>query len=161
MPFGNIYFQWKQHIIEYFTFSVDYEETLVYFAPVTSQQQPTPAPDRFLRLLKLALAGRTLSLRKVAEKAGISPAYLSRLVNGERGLPTDDTIIAKLEQVLDIPPGKLFDAAERADATAKTFLKRQQARPLMRSLTRLTDDDLTKVLTVAEKLARKYHADEQ
>jgi len=124
-------------------------------------QQPTAAPDRFVRLLRLALSSHPLSLRKIAEKADISPAYLSRLVNGERGLPTDDTIIAKLEQVLDFPPGRLFDAAERADATAKTFLKKQQARPLMRSLAPLSDSDLAKVLAVAEKLAKNYHPDEK
>ena len=120
-------------------------------------QHPTSAPDRFVRLLRVALASQGLSLRTVAKKAEISPAYLSRLVNGERGLPTDDTIIGKLEQVLDIPNGKLFDAAERPDATAKTFLKKQQARPLMRSLAPLSDADLAKVLAVAEKLAVKYH----
>ena len=124
-------------------------------------QQPTSAPDRFVRLLRVALASQGLSLRQVAKKADISPAYLSRLVNGERGLPTDDTIIGKLERVLDIPNGKLFDAAERPDATAKTFLKKQQARPLMRSLAPLSDDDLAKVLAVAEKLAGKYHSVEQ
>lgn len=124
-------------------------------------QQPTSAPDRFVRLLRLALASQGLSLRKVAEKADISPAYLSRLVNGERGLPTDDTVIGKLEQVLDIPRGKLFDAAERPDFTAKTFLKKQQARPLMRSLAPLSDADLAKVLAVADKLAGKYHPKEQ
>jgi transcriptional regulator with XRE-family HTH domain len=124
-------------------------------------QQPTSAPDRFVRLLRVALASQTLSLRKVAEKADISPAYLSRLVNGERGLPTDDTIIGKLEQVLDIPHGKLFDAAERPDATAKTFLKKSVARPMMRSLAHFTDDDLAKVLAVVQKLERKYHPDEK
>ena len=123
-------------------------------------QQPTSAPDRFVRLLRVALAGQPLSLRKVAESAEISPGYLSRLVNGERGLPTDDTIIAKLEKVLDIAPGRLFDAAERPDITAKSFLKKQQARPLMRSLGQLNDADLSKVLAVAEKLARQYHPDE-
>lgn len=120
-------------------------------------QQPTSAPDRFLRLLRVALAGQTLSLRKVAHAADVSPAYLSRIVNGERGLPTDDTIIAKLEKVLDIAPGRLFDAAERPDITAKSFLKKHQARPLMRSLRQLNDADLSKVLAVAEELADKYH----
>jgi transcriptional regulator with XRE-family HTH domain len=124
-------------------------------------QQPTPAPDRFVRLLRVALASQSLSLRKVADKAGISPAYLSRLVNGERGLPTDDTTIAKLEQVLDIAPGKLFDAAERPDLMAKTFLKKQLARPMLRSLAPLSDDDLAKVLKVAEKLAEKHHPDQK
>ena len=120
-------------------------------------QQPTAAPDRFVRLLRLALASQPLSLRKVAEKAGISPAYLSRLVNGERGLPTNDTIIAKLEEVLDFQPGKLFDAAERPDLTAKTFLKKPQARPMMRTLAHLSDDDLAKVQAVLDKLDNKHH----
>jgi PTS system nitrogen regulatory IIA component len=124
-------------------------------------QQPTPAPDRFVRLLRVALASQSLSLRKVADKAGISPAYLSRLVNGERGLPTDDTTIAKLEQVLDIAPGKLFDAAERPDLMAKTFLKKPQARPMMRTLAHLSDDDLAKVQAVVDKLDKKYHPDAQ
>jgi len=119
-------------------------------------QQPTPAPDKFVRLLRVALASQTLSLRKVAEKAGISPAYLSRLVNGERGLPTDDTIISKLEKALDIATGRLFDAAERPDDTARTFLKKQQARPLMRSLAPLSDEDLAKVLKVANELGEKH-----
>ena len=122
-------------------------------------QQPTSAPDRFVRLLRVALAGQPLSLRKVAAKADVSPAYLSRLVKGERGLPTDDATIAKLEKVLDIAPGRLFDAAERPDITAKSFLKKHQARPLMRSLGQLSDADLSEVLAVAEKLARKYHTD--
>ena len=113
--------------------------------------------DRFVRLLRLGLASQTLSLRKVAEKVGVSPAYLSRLVNGERGLPTDDTTIAKLEQVLDFPPGRLFDAAERPDLIAKTFLKKQQARPMMRTLAHLSDDDLAKVQAVLDKLDRKYN----
>jgi transcriptional regulator with XRE-family HTH domain len=126
------------------------------FTAMTTQQ-PTAAPDRFVRLLRLALASQSLSLRKVAEKAGISPAYLSRLVNGERGLPTNDGIIEKLEKVLDFQPGKLFDAAERPDLTAKTFLKKPQARPMMRSLAPLSDADLAKVLKVAEDLAKKHN----
>lgn len=120
-------------------------------------QQPTAAPDRFVRLLRLGLASQPLSLRKVAEKVGVSPAYLSRLVNGERGLPTDDTTIAKLEQVLDFPPGRLFDAAERPDLLAKTFLKKQQARPMMRTLAHLSDDDLANVQAVLDKLDKKYY----
>jgi transcriptional regulator with XRE-family HTH domain len=122
-------------------------------------QQPTPAPDRFVRLLRLALASQSLSLRKVAEKAGISPGYLSRLVNGERGLPADDSIIAKLEQTLDFPPGRLFDAAERPDLTAKSFLKKPEARPMMRTLARLSDEELAQVQAVLDKLDKKHHSD--
>lgn len=128
------------------------------FTSMTTQQ-PTAAPDRFVRLLRLALASQPLSLRKVAVKAGISPAYLSRLVNGERGLPKEDIIIAKLEEILDFQPGKLFDAAERPDLMAKTFLKKPQARPMMRTLAHLSENDLAKVQAVLDKLNKKYHPD--
>jgi len=135
------------------------KQPFIFYGMTT--QQPTAAPDRFVRLLRLGMASQSLSLRKVAEQAGISPAYLSRLVNGERGLPANDTIIEKLEKVLDFPPGRLFDAAERPDVTAKTFLKKQQARPMMRSLAHLSDADLAKVQSVADKLAGKYHPHEK
>jgi transcriptional regulator with XRE-family HTH domain len=124
-------------------------------------QQPTTAPDRFLRRLRKAMAGQTLSLRAVAKQAGISPGYLSRLLNGERGLPDDDATITKLERILDIPRGELFDAAARPDATTKTFLKMEQARPLMRTLERLNEAEMSQVLAVAKKLAGKYHPAEQ
>ena len=128
--------------------------------PWMTLQQPTSAPDRFVRLLRKALAGSGLSLRAAAGKSGISPAYLSLLLKGERGVPADE-IITRLERVLDIPSGKLFDAAALADSTTKTFLKKEQARPLMRSLERLNDAELSKVLAVAEKLAEKYHPNEK
>jgi transcriptional regulator with XRE-family HTH domain len=123
-------------------------------------QQPASAPDRFVRLLKKALAGSGLSLRAAARKSGISPTYLSFLLNGERGVPAND-IITRLERTLDIPTGQLFDAAALADSTTKTFLKMEQARPLMRTLERMTDEDVSKVLAVAEKLAKKYHPEKK
>ncbi|HNP81548.1 MAG TPA: helix-turn-helix transcriptional regulator [Nitrospira sp.] len=55
-----------------------------------------------------------LSLRTVASEAGISPAYLSRLLSGERGLPPDDTLILKLAEVLRVdPPERLLVEAKR------------------------------------------------
>jgi transcriptional regulator with XRE-family HTH domain len=128
---------------------------------MTTQQQPTTAPDRFIRRLRRAMSGQPLSLRSVAKQAGISPGYLSRLLSGERGLPDDDATITKLERILEIPRGELFDAAARPDATTKTFLKKEQARPLMRTLEPLNEADMAKVLDMAQKLAAKYHPDEK
>ena len=124
---------------------------------MTTQQQPTTAPDRFLRRLRKAMAGQPLSLRTVAKQAGISPGYLSRMLKGERGLPEDDAIITRLEHILDIPRGELFDAAARPDATTKTFLKTVQARPLMRTFVDLNEAEQTQVLAVAQKIAATYH----
>jgi len=141
-------------------FFVDWLETMIYLTPMATQQ-PTNAPDRFVKLLRLGLASQSLSQRKVAEKAGISPAYLSRLVKGERGLPVNDAIIEKLEQILDFPLGKLFDAAERPDRNAKEFQKNPKARPLLRSLLLLSDDELAQVQAVADELAKKHHSNER
>jgi transcriptional regulator with XRE-family HTH domain len=124
-------------------------------------QQPTTAPDRFLRRLRKAMAGQPLSLRSVAKEAGISPGYLSRLIKGERGLPEDDAIITRLELILEIPRGELFDAADRPDKTTKTFLKKTQARPLMRTLEHLNEAEMAQVLAVAERFAAKYHPGEK
>ena len=52
-----------------------------------------------------------------------------------------------------------IDAAGLADVTTRTFLRKKQARPLMRSLAHLNEQDLAKVLAVAEELARKHHPD--
>ncbi len=102
----------------------------------------------------MARAG--ISLREVARQVGVSPAYLSRLLNEERGLPADETI-SKLEQVLKVdPPGALFDAAGRTDRVSQDFLERPGARPLMRSLAPLTKEEFAKVVELAARLAQKH-----
>jgi transcriptional regulator with XRE-family HTH domain len=105
------------------------------------------------------MAGCGLSLRQAAAKSGISPAFLSLLLKGERGVPAPD-VVRQMERALGLNEGELFDAAGLADATTKTFLRKRQARPLMRSLERLTDEELAQVLQVADRLARKHHPDE-
>lgn len=102
------------------------------------------------------MAAQPLSLREVARQAGISPAYLSRMLNGERGLPADDKLLISLERILDIQPqGALFDAAERPDSLTKHFLKTPDARVLMRSLRPLTEEERTKVIDYAKTLAER------
>jgi transcriptional regulator with XRE-family HTH domain len=119
-------------------------------------QEPTSAPERFLRLLKKALGGSGMSLREAARAAHISPAYLSRLQKGERGLPGNETI-AILEEVLDVQPrGLLFDAAGRHDRVVSRVLNKDSQRLLMRSLAPLNESDFAKVAKVAEDLAKKY-----
>ena len=123
--------------------------------PMT-EQQPTSAPPEFIRLLEQAIRSSGLTKAEVAFKADISPAYLSRLLHGVRGVPAD-TILVRLEDALDMDPrGQLFDAAGRHDAVVSRVLKKNKGRVLMRKLAPLTDDDISTVLNVAEALARKY-----
>lgn len=117
-------------------------------------QEPTAAPRQFIRRLKTAMNGQGLSLRQLADKTGVSPAYLSRLFNEERGLPADETI-TRLEEILDIPRGALFDAAGRHDHVAAKFFRKHGARPLMRVLAPLTEEQLAAVQKFVEDFPNK------
>ena len=82
-----------------------------------TEQQPTSAPPEFIRLLEQGIRDSGLTKGEIAFKADISPAYLSRILHGVRGVPAD-SILVRLENVLAMdPPGQLFDAAGRHDAT--------------------------------------------
>lgn len=122
-------------------------------------QEPTAAPDPFIRLLSRAIEKQGLSLRDVASKAGVSIAYLSRLLGKQRGLPAKKTI-EKFEKVLEIEPGRLFDAAGLHDALASKVFKNEGARLFLRSMEHLSDEERAKVLQQAVQLAKKYHPEE-
>ena len=119
-------------------------------------QQPTAAPDRFIRQLEKAMNRKGLSLRQFAEQADVSASFLSRLFNRERGLPSDETI-AKFEAELDIEPrGLLFDAAGRHDGIAAKFVRKNGAQLLMRTLAPLTEEELAEVQKVAQQFANRH-----
>jgi transcriptional regulator with XRE-family HTH domain len=122
-------------------------------------QEPTAAPDLFVRLLRNSIAAQGLSLREIGRRIGASTAYMSRLVHKQRGLPTDKTI-TKLEKTLKIEPGALFDAAGRHDAIAAKVFKNDKTRQLIRSLEPLTDEQFDNVVKKALEMAKKYHPDE-
>jgi transcriptional regulator with XRE-family HTH domain len=122
-------------------------------------QEPTAAPDQFIRLLDRSIEEQGLSLREVARLAGVSIAYLSRLLSKQRGLPAKKTI-EKFEKVLEIEPGRLFDAAGLHDALASKVFKNEGARRFLRSLELLSDEERAKVLQEAAQLAKKYHPEE-
>ena len=122
-------------------------------------QEPTAAPDQFIRLLDRSIEKQGLSLREVARLAGVSIAYLSRLLSKQRGLPAKETI-TKFEKVLEIEPGRLFDAAGLHDALASKVFKNEGARRFLRSIEHLSDEERAKVLQEAVALAKKYHPEE-
>jgi len=115
-------------------------------------QEPTAAPAAFIKLLRKSIAAQGLSLREIARRIGASTAYMSRLVNEQRGLPADETIL-KLEDVLDVPRGSLFYAAGRLDSAASKVLMKQDAGILMRTLAKLTDEEMAQVQKVAQRYA--------
>ena len=121
-----------------------------------TMQKPTKAPDRFIRLLEKAMKAHPdkLSLRAVARRADISPAYLSRLISGERGVPSNDAI-AQLERVLKIPDRELFKAAERPDDEALAFFRKDEAGSILRTLAPLPNNQLAAVHKMIEQFVQK------
>ena len=119
--------------------------------------KPTKAPERFIRLPKKAMDEHPdkLSLRQVAKRADISPAYLSLLLNAERGVPSNDAI-AQLERVLDIPEGDLFKAAGRPNDQALEFFRKDDAGSIVRALAPLPNSKLPAVLKMIENFVQRH-----
>lgn len=111
-----------------------------------ANNKPNSAPEKFIRRLQKAMDEHPekLSLNEVARQADLSPAYLSFLLNGKRNVPSNDAI-QRLAQVLHIPLDELFNAAGRPNDAALEFFRKEEAGPIMRSLTKVPAGQLSTV----------------
>ena len=118
-------------------------------------KQPTKAPERFIRLLNKAKDEHPEkpSLREVARRADLSPAYLSYLLSGDRGVPTN-LAIARLEEVLNIPKGELFKAAGKPNDEALDFFRKEEAGPIVRILATVPNRHLPQVHKLIERFLK-------
>jgi transcriptional regulator with XRE-family HTH domain len=116
-----------------------------------------PAPAGFIKMLREGMKRRKISLNQLAEKAGVSPAYLSRILNKERGLPSDKAIL-RLAEVLDLQPReRLLIEAGRVPADLKPFLSQPRVPALLRAVGKLSETEQEEVLKTVEALALKQH----
>lgn len=96
-----------------------------------------------------------ISLNQLAEQAGISPAFLSRTLNKQRGLPSDKVIL-QIAQVLDLQPNEsLLIEAGRIPEGLMPTLNQPGIPELMRAAGKLSDTDKQELLKVAQGLALK------
>lgn len=61
----------------------------------------------FNRAIKEALKKKSWSIRKLARELNLEPGILSRILRGERNPPSNERIIVKLAQKLNIDPDTL------------------------------------------------------
>lgn len=121
------------------------------------QRPKNVAPEGFIRLLRAGMENRRISLNQLAERAGFSPAFLSRILNRQRGLPSDKTIL-RLAQVLDLEPReRLLIEAGRIPEELKPALSQPQMPELLRAAWKLSETDLQDVLNTVKGLAMKQH----
>jgi transcriptional regulator with XRE-family HTH domain len=108
------------------------------------------APEGFVMLVREAMARRRISLNQLAKRGGISAAFLSRVLNGERSLPSDRKIL-RLARILDLAPAEqLLVAAGRIPEGLKL---------VMPALLRATDDlsatEIQELMNTVEAVALK------
>jgi transcriptional regulator with XRE-family HTH domain len=106
-------------------------------------------------MLRGGMERRKISLNQLAERAGVSPAFLSRILNKERGLPSDKAIL-RLAEVLDLqPPERLLIEAGRIPEELKTALSQSRIPALLRAAGELSETDQEEVMKTVEALALK------
>ena len=86
---------------------------------------------------------------------GISAAFLSRILNQERSLPSDKTIL-KLAEILDLEPAeRLLIEAGRIPEEHRLALSRPLMPSLLRATGKLSETEIQELLKVAESIALK------
>jgi transcriptional regulator with XRE-family HTH domain len=110
-------------------------------------------PEGFIRLLREGMDKREISLNQLAEKAGMSPAFLSRIMNKQRGLPSDEAIL-RLARVLDLQPNeRLLIEAGRVPDGLMFVLSQPRVPELLRVAGKLSETEQQELLKTAKALA--------
>src|ERR1700677_657143 len=115
------------------------------------------ASKNFVAFLWKRMKERKISLNQLAARVGVSPAFLSRILNRKRGLPSDKTIV-RLAQVLDVQPReRLLIEGGRIPEELKPALNRPQVSALLRATGELSEADFQEVMNTVEAIALRKH----
>jgi transcriptional regulator with XRE-family HTH domain len=110
-------------------------------------------PEGFIRLLREGMERWEISLNQLAERAGMSPAFLSRIMNKQRGLPSDEAIL-RLARVLDLQPNeRLLIEAGRVPDGLMFVLTQPRVPELLRVAGKLSETEQQELLKTAKALA--------
>jgi transcriptional regulator with XRE-family HTH domain len=106
-------------------------------------------------MVREGMEKRKISLNQLAKGGGISAAFLSRILNQERSLPSDKTIL-KLAEILDLEPAeRLLIEAGRIPEELKPTLSRPLVPALLRAAGKLSETDMQELLKTASSIALK------
>lgn len=87
----------------------------------------------FYDQLKALRKNKGFTIREVADRSGVSPAYISQLENGSRGIPSPD-ILKKLSEGLNISYEQLMKIAGYLDEGTSDAIVRNHPVNLRRFL---------------------------
>ncbi len=107
----------------------------------------TVAHERFVKFLDDMMEKKGLSVRKLAEKAGMSPSYLSHLKRYKNNIPSNEKLY-KLADVLEIGHDRILLEAGRIPGDDDKLLG------LMRTAGELSDDAKALALEVIKEFVK-------
>jgi transcriptional regulator with XRE-family HTH domain len=115
------------------------------------------APEGFINMLREGMEKRSISLNQLADQASVSPAFLSRILNKQRGLPSDKTIL-RLAELLDLqPPERLLIEAGRIPEELKAILSQSQIPELLRAADKLSETELQQLVKTVKAITLNQH----
>lgn len=96
---------------------------------------------------------KQISLRKFAERVGISPTYLSRVERDEFPPPAENTVVA-IAKALGVDPDELLALANRIASDLSEIIKRhpREMATFLRSSKGLTAQDLKHLTDEAQRI---------
>ena len=81
----------------------------------------------FIKAVKEALKKKGWSMRRAAREAGLDSSFLSKVLSGKRNPPSDERVIIRLAQKLDIDSDSLVIYAGRIPAKYQRDLEKPGA----------------------------------
>lgn len=95
------------------------------------------------------------SLRKLADKAGISPTFLSLIENGKMTPPAPDTII-RISRLLNLDADETLALAGKTDPALKKIINEhpKETANLLKQLSGLSKKQLDKIIEYAQKIKK-------
>ncbi len=81
----------------------------------------------FIKAIREALEKKGWSMRRAAREAGLDSSFLSKVLSGKRNPPSDERVIIRLAQKLDIDPDSLVIYAGRIPARYQKDLEKPGA----------------------------------
>ena len=93
-----------------------------------------------------------LTLRKVAEKCGVTMTYISEIETGKK-VPQKTTVLEKLEEVLSVKKGTFVDFATQEQIIGIVSSARPESKRVLlaRKLASLTDDEVDNILSALKE----------
>ena len=105
---------------------------------------------QFAKSVRRSLKENESSIRKLAKEADISPSYISRIMNLDRNLPSDDKILAIAKALKIYPPEELLIEIGRVPHNNPLLLE------VMQNASRL---DKIQLMELEEYIIQTYHGD--